>query len=412
LIRRLLALGSSLLLAAVLLELSLRVWQPDGAEKIPAFVADRVTGWSREPDQHGFVLQRVPGSFRTRFQTNRLGLRDREYAIAKGDEPRVLSLGDSVTEGWGVEESETYPKILESRYLKDVEVWNLGVVGYGTDQELRQLERMIAELRPDIVTVAFFFNDLVENTLESARWAPNYVKPHFVVRGDGVTLTNADALEEQMGRADAASHRWTARGRALLDRLALYRFTRFAVRSARDRWRRAGPKPPGPLRDRSPEWWSMDNLFRIDQPAELDRAWLLTDALLAEMHRVCQRHGAKLVLVHVPCPIDGVPGMLETYFERMRISAPRTAFDTTIMERRLDAIARRLGVPLVEPAATFRNSRRPADLFLPDLPADPHIGKRGHELVARAVADVLARERMLPQRSFSPSDGIDHSGGT
>jgi hypothetical protein len=101
---------------------------------------------------------------------NSLGFRDdREYALEKRPGTyRILVLGDSVTFGHGSVGEHTYPFLLE-RKLKawrpdvDWQVWNLGVPGYNTSQELAHLLQVGPLYKPDLVIVGFFENDLVEN---------------------------------------------------------------------------------------------------------------------------------------------------------------------------------------------------------------------------------------------------------
>ncbi len=99
-------------------------------------------------------------------RTNSLGFRDpREYRLTKAPGVfRILVLGDSVTFGHGAVYETTYPYLLEQRlkaWRPDMawEVWNLGVPGYNTSQELAYLEAVGGRYAPDLVVVGFFPND-------------------------------------------------------------------------------------------------------------------------------------------------------------------------------------------------------------------------------------------------------------
>jgi hypothetical protein len=99
---------------------------------------------------------------------NRRELRDRrEYDLAKKPNTfRILVLGDSVTFGHGSVHS--YPEILEGRLRSwrpdiDWQVWNAGVPGYNTSQELAHLLEVGPAFQPDLVVVGFFENDLTDN---------------------------------------------------------------------------------------------------------------------------------------------------------------------------------------------------------------------------------------------------------
>jgi len=104
------------------------------------------------------------------IRINNLGFRDpRDYALAKGPHTfRIVFLGDSVTFGHSSVYEHTYPYLLEQRLKQwrpdiDWQVWNLGVPGYNTSQELAHLKEVGPQFAPDLVIVGFFENDLVDN---------------------------------------------------------------------------------------------------------------------------------------------------------------------------------------------------------------------------------------------------------
>ena len=95
------------------------------------------------------------------YRINRNGWRDRERD--PGRRPgttRVLALGDSFTFGAGVASGERFTDIAESR-LRDVEILNLGVPGYGLDQMLLALVADGLRYRPD-AAVLFLNRYVVE----------------------------------------------------------------------------------------------------------------------------------------------------------------------------------------------------------------------------------------------------------
>ncbi len=103
-----------------------------------------------------------------KFDTNSRGFRgtkDFPYAKPAGT-LRVLSLGDSHTQGYEVSHDAAYPSVLE-RALKDrgteAEVINTGVSGFGTAEELVLLEHEGVKYAPDAVTLGFFANDFEDN---------------------------------------------------------------------------------------------------------------------------------------------------------------------------------------------------------------------------------------------------------
>jgi hypothetical protein len=107
-------------------------------------------------------------SGRWKFVTNAQGFRnDKDFSY---DKPlgvfRVLSLGDSHTEGFDVQQDRTFSAVLE-RCLRErgipTEVINAGVSGFSTAEELAFLENEGLKYHPDVVVLGFYANDLQDN---------------------------------------------------------------------------------------------------------------------------------------------------------------------------------------------------------------------------------------------------------
>ncbi|MCX6709358.1 MAG: SGNH/GDSL hydrolase family protein, partial [Candidatus Woesearchaeota archaeon] len=110
---------------------------------------------------------------RTTIETvNSDGFRGRDYSIEKPKGVyRIIVLGDSFTEGFGVNDNETFSYCLEQMLNslnisgKRFEVLNLGVGGYNTLQEVEQLKVKGLKYNPDLVIIAHHASD-VENISE------------------------------------------------------------------------------------------------------------------------------------------------------------------------------------------------------------------------------------------------------
>jgi lysophospholipase L1-like esterase len=110
------------------------------------------------------VLDRT--EFRTHVVTNAQGFRERRPAGAKPPGVmRIVVVGDSFTQGYGVEEDEAYPRVLER--LLDArdpqrrhEVINLGVPGACTLDYLPNLREFGLPYQPDLVVVGLMANDV------------------------------------------------------------------------------------------------------------------------------------------------------------------------------------------------------------------------------------------------------------
>ncbi|MEM3127233.1 MAG: SGNH/GDSL hydrolase family protein [Candidatus Woesearchaeota archaeon] len=90
------------------------------------------------------------------------GFRDYEFLVEKNN-PRIIVLGDSFTFGVGIENfSDTFPKKSEAKFAANnisVEVYNLGIQGYSTFDQLETLRSKGMKYDPDLVVVGFFLND-------------------------------------------------------------------------------------------------------------------------------------------------------------------------------------------------------------------------------------------------------------
>ena len=165
----LIAMTISVLVCMVLIEAWVR-WSWDETQGRPGFfLTDANRGQRLSPGYEGWFAG-VP------VRINSLGFRDRqEYSLEKPNNTfRIFVLGDSVTFGHGTLDDTTYPYLLEQELKKwrsDVawEVWNLGVPGYNTGQELAYLKQIGPQADPDLVIVGFYPNDFSGDNAPATR---------------------------------------------------------------------------------------------------------------------------------------------------------------------------------------------------------------------------------------------------
>lgn len=95
--------------------------------------------------------------FSNKIVSNKAGLRDDDASLAA---PEIISLGDSYTLGWGVEQNECYPAKLES--ISGKKVLNAGMSSFGTVREMRMLS-MLDTSNLKYITIQYCANDIDEN---------------------------------------------------------------------------------------------------------------------------------------------------------------------------------------------------------------------------------------------------------
>jgi lysophospholipase L1-like esterase len=133
----------------------------------------------------------------TDVRINSRGLRNPEVSA----EPtpgvrRLVVLGDSLTFGWGVEEHDTYSRVLEKMLNsagREYEVINAGVGNYNTSQQVAWFAERGLGYKPDEVVLGFYINDAEPTPRRSESWLAS--------RSYGyVVLASAwDALERALG---------------------------------------------------------------------------------------------------------------------------------------------------------------------------------------------------------------------
>jgi hypothetical protein len=135
------------------------------------------------------------------YESNSQGVRARRDRVYGAQPPpgktRIVTLGDSFTHGDGVRNAETWQAQLE-QMRSDLEVLNLGVPAYGTDQAFLRWRRAGSALRGDIVLLGIWPENVCRN-LNVVRYYLNpsggYLsKPRFVLEDGGLTLANVPVV--------------------------------------------------------------------------------------------------------------------------------------------------------------------------------------------------------------------------
>lgn len=156
----------------------LRWSAPEGGFVLDAVLTEHPEGLYQQDGELGQAL--APGAdvafrtleYATRVRVNSLGLR--------GPEPepggrRVLALGDSFTMAAQVDEEQAWPARLQAalaeRSGQEVQVFNAGVDGYGTFQEVAMLQRVGRRLEVEAAVLAFYLgNDFRDNHAHREPW--------------------------------------------------------------------------------------------------------------------------------------------------------------------------------------------------------------------------------------------------
>lgn len=163
-------LAFSILFAVLLMEMAVRIFYP---QKLSFNVSqwDEYVGFTNIPNIEGYSEH---PDYKMFVKINSHGLRDREFEYEKpANTIRIGMFGDSFTFGEGVQNNETYSKVLEQLFQGNpeikqsginIEVLNFGVGKSGTSQQLALYEKEGVKYDLDIVMVGFLaVNDFSDN---------------------------------------------------------------------------------------------------------------------------------------------------------------------------------------------------------------------------------------------------------
>jgi len=362
--KRLAILCASLLAALLAAELGARLWLGDdfvqgawvGPPQALCGRFDAELGWANREGSRANVAGRDVGAYTVSINSQGLRGPEREPRKTAGT-LRILLLGDSTAWGWGVNEEQAFATLVERALGPDLEVVNLSVPGYSTDQQVLQLESEGRRYQPDLVLLALVHNDLLANRF------PEYngmQKPQFVpAAGGGLELTNSP-VPAPTGDS------------VLAGRYALRRASTFLALAKL-------ALPPPPRYQRPP-------LERPEVQTAIRRFWddltlpnSVSSLLLERLSAGCRELGAPLfvfVLPHLhdrylyepdwPVPDELPAGEALTYGSQVLAAAgERIGFATFSVDRAL-LDATRAGVNL-------------------DV-GDEHLNARGNEIVAEVIA--------------------------
>lgn len=306
------------------------------AEGPPVAVHDPLLGWRLRPlarERHRTAEYDVA------VRVNAQGFRaDRVYSeVPPTGVSRVVAVGNSFTYGQGVEAHEAFPALLE-RGLPATEVVNLGVAGYGTDQQLLMLESRGLRFRPEVVLLGLYMTNVFRN--DDAVHG-RFGKPVFRLGPEG-ELVLANVPVPAAGAA------------------AVPRETGIVARS--------------PL---------LSKVWDRLEYRGFGEVWATTAAILDRFAAVCRARGARLVVVVIPTEQAVQGGALGRALQAQSL-------------RRLAAILPAGGqLTVVDTTPALLAARESGGLVY--FPLDGHLNAAGHAVVAREIVRAWPPGRAVDQ---------------
>ncbi len=203
---KLAALVVSLIIAALLGEVALRLFfskmlsRPDD-ERSLMYRYDKTLGWFPLANRQA----RLFGSRAFGVTNNSEGFRAPERTA--GSKPGIVFLGDSFVWGYDVEAAERFTDKLQTEH-PDWTIYNLGVSGYGTDQEYLLLNQHFDAYKPRVVFLLFCVETDHDDNSSNIRYG-GYYKPYCTILGNRLQLQGIPVPRGE--RVFFAEHRCLAR---------------------------------------------------------------------------------------------------------------------------------------------------------------------------------------------------------
>ena len=362
-----LVVGSFMAAAAMgIAELGLRFWggRPEGVF------------WAMRPGKNGLYpentrITMVLGAAPYMIHANSYGFRGPAITYEKPPSRlRIAAIGDSITDGFYVDDPATYPAQLE-QILRgegvDAEVLNAAHGGGSINKELAILRKCVLPLRPDVVILTFVTNDISDI---------EYTPRENLVRDDTFAAPGRQSVTEFLLTK-------TALGEFVFDmymrlRSPAYRGSRARAAAGVDRYKIPGGSDFVANARHFDEWCKATDGLVLHEPFSPKVEALLDNYIFAlQVFRdACSAAGARLLFVYFPAYSQVyLPG------------------SSSRVQQILGDHCARLGIPFLDLTQTFREQGRDAILHL--APLDYHLNPDGNKVMAGAIGDYLHRSSLL-----------------
>lgn len=352
----------SLLITLAVLETGLRVCAPQDCIQPMMAQMDPEIIYTLTPN-HSACLKGTSTRM-YRLTTNRLGLRDRDIPTNKPPNTfRIMLLGDSLSMGEGVQLEETYIEQLETMLKGQsplpIETINAAIRGYGTDQELILFQRLGRKFHPDLVILAFYLGNDIDDNWEGGlfkleKGVLTQQTPNARTSLKFKYFSIQSRLQNTLGYSFLMAHSHLANWLRL-------RYARLVYHSVFKGTKKAFENTP------------QDNQPRFQ----------LTMAILDEWNTAVRQAGAQPFMLIVPRRQE---------LELLRASQPGNQLK---LDREVEKYCRNARIPFLNLTDVLR--QLPGDLESLYLEhGSGYFNPRGHAVIAQALVNVLRANALLP----------------
>jgi len=387
----------SIFIALLIAELSLRFLN---VEYPLIYKGDRDRGAALTPGVEGWI--RTEGeSF---VKINSQGLRDREHTEEKPDGVyRIAVLGDSYAEAIHVDMKDTFWSGLERNLGKcpifndyQIEVINLGVSGYSTAQELITLRRHVWKYSPDMVLLAFFQGNDVEDNSRSL--TDRIYRPFFNLK-DGKLIKDVSFRDTEYYAKSMST--WIRIKRNIINQVRLLQLLYHIKKNIINKNEGEDVRKPEAREIKLEKGLSASIYSEPRTPAWIE-AWDITEKLILEMDREVKERGSVFVLTTLSTSQQVYPDKDVSAKLKKDMKIPNLFYP----DDRLERFAKKNQINVVKLAPRMQAYAQEKNVFLHGfnntVMGRGHWNEAGHklaaELISRYICEDLGSEVLFQDR--------------
>lgn len=291
----------------------------------------------------------------------------------------ILLIGDSFVQACEVDDNETFGYILEQ--MTDFNVINAGVAGYGTDQEMLLLERILQKNDNVKHVILFFYindlKDIINNNINT-----NFPrKPMFVIRDDSLTrfeeMPRLMKNKNEAKKPEGLTYRISELIKNLLYKSAIYRVAVSGLQ-----FTSAG------------KWLYSKNLMNI--PDYMSYDWRLADneilehslpvwrKLIKRMDSECMANNTSFTIILIPSEFTYQERLIQQFNALEKLY--KYSNNIVYAYECIASILEDENIDYIYPLNVFKREQAKGGVT---FRFDKHFNERGHKLMAEILEDYI-----------------------
>ena len=356
------------------------------------YTFDTNCGWLQTPANRGIFrgFTYPKAEFRNKIEINSLGFRSSsEYGIDR-NKVRIAMLGDSFLQALQVSEKESLPKVIEHELLsshQDVRVYNFGVSSTGTVHQYQIFFNKALKIKPDIVILLFFPNDLIDNS-PHYQHESNMLIPRYAQEPDG-SVSIKDFSDTPP--ADVQIKYRFASGKPTALRTTIENIGNFAQKKCHLVFLKFFSLFISDMFIPTSDYDASFDVYKKEYPEFLKESVITTVRLIKQLDSFCKVNGIKFLVVFIPAKEQFNQRDWDAYVRTQRRILKKDMFDTDIPTTVMKNALTELKIHNLDLLPLFKKSYKNENLY---YAKDLHFNPKGHQRAGEIIAKFLLTENL------------------